>query len=413
MKKINLYLIFIFMFLLACSDERVAPVDNPPDLRPLTAQETKIVQAGNDFALNLTRKINEKEDGNFFISPLSVGYALGMTFNGAAGETKDGIRQTLDFGNLTDEEINLSYLNLTGRLTGMDKTVAMEIANSIWYKNSLKVKSGFEKIVKEFYDAAITGLDFGDAGSVDIINGWIEEKTHDKIKDMLDMIPADAVMYLVNAVYFKADWTYRFDKSATKKEPFRLENGSEVMTDMMFSKGTKLSYHVFDKFGYIEIPYGNRQFTMNVLLPGEGYGVNDIFAEITPELLETFTDQSDTMTVELKFPRFRLEYKNLLNSHLADMGMARAFTFDAEFPGLFEESLSLCISRVLHQSFIEVNEEGSEAAAATIVEIVETSVGPDPKPLRLVIDKPFVFFIREKHTGTILFAGKMMNPQAD
>lgn len=409
MKIKNLSLVALCMLLLSCNEERVAPQDNnPPNLRALTAKEVQLVEAGNEFALDLTRRINAGEPGSFFISPLSVGYALGMTFNGAEGETKSGIKETLDFGGMADEDVNRSFKNLTDQLTGMDKTVTMEIANSIWYKNSLTVKQAFAQAVKDYYDAGIQGLDFSDPASKDIINGWIEEKTHDKIKDMLDGIPGDAIMYLVNAIYFKADWTYQFDKKATKKEPFKLENGEETMTDMMFSKGTKVSVLQTGKFKYIEIPYGNRQFTMTILLPNDGNRVNDVMDELTAQLLKEYSAQADTVTLEVKFPKFKLEYKKLLNDYLSAMGMERAFTGSAEFPGLFEEPLDAMISRVLHQSFIEVNEEGSEAAAATIVEIIETAYPPQPP--QIVVNKPFVFLIQEKHTNTILFAGKMMNP---
>jgi serine protease inhibitor len=408
MKK-SLFILILFVF--GCSKEMVQPEENLPDLRPLSAQEREIVEAGNDFALKITRLINNDERGNFFISPLSVGYALGMTYNGAAGETKAGIKNTLDYGSLTDKEINQSYLNLTRQLRGMDKKVAMEIANSVWYTQELQIKKPFKNILKEYYDAEATALNFGNPASKDIINKWIEDKTLGKIKDMLDQIPPDAVMYLVNAIYFKADWTFQFDKSATKKEPFKLEGGGEVMVDMMFSKGVEVSYLVKEKFTYIEIPYGNGQFKFTILLPHQGYSVDDVFTGLDAHQLKNLSSQAGKNTVELKLPKFKLEYKKLLNDDLSEMGMARAFSEkEAEFPDFFELSEPPYISRVLHQAFLEVNEEGSEAAAATIVEIEVTSYPGDPKPQRITIDRPFGFFIFEKHTNTVLFAGKLMKP---
>jgi serine protease inhibitor len=408
MKTRNLFIFALFIF--ACSDENIKPEDNLPDLRPLSAQEIELVEAGNDFALKLTKLINDDEPGNFFISPLSVGYALGMTFNGAAGETKAGIKQTLDFGNLTDEVINQSYYNLTKQLTGMDKKAVMEIANSVWFRQDLMVKAKFKEILAEYYEAVARGLDFANPTSKDVINKWIEDKTRGKIKDMLDQIPEDAVMYLVNAIYFKADWTHQFDKSATKKEAFKLENGGDKMVDMMYSKGVGVSYLDREKYSYIELPYGNRQFVMAVLLPKQGYTAGEIFSELDPVVLKYLMENSYKDTVEVKLPKFKLEYKRMLNDDLSAMGMAKAFSPSAEFPDLFEDPLSLMISRILHQSFIEVNEEGSEAAAATIVEIIETSMPVNPVPKRIVIDRPFAFFIMEKHTNTVLFAGKMMEP---
>jgi serine protease inhibitor len=354
--SILIYFILLSVVLIGCSDENIKPEDNLPDLRPLSSQEMMLVEAGNNFALDFVKRINEDEPGSFFVSPLSVGYALGMTFNGAAGETKDGIKQALDFGNLSDQEINQSYLNLTQQLTGMDKKAKMEIANSIWYRQDLQVKNQFKDIVANYYDAGITALDFSNPASKDRINNWIEDKTNGKIKDMLDGIPADAVMYLVNAIYFKADWTFQFDKSATKKEPFKLENGGEKMVDMMFSKGVEISYSHSEKFEYVELPYGNKQFAMAVLIPNSGYNTNDIFSELNAQTLNQLASGARKEAVEVKFPKFKMEYKKLLNETLIEMGMGKAFSPLAEFPDLFEDPLDLMISRVLHQSFIEVNE---------------------------------------------------------
>ncbi len=403
--------LFLIFGVAACEESNVQPGDdNLPNLRPLSNQEVELIDATNQFSFNIIKSLDQEETGNnFFISPVSIGYALGMVFNGADGETKQGIKNTLDFGELSDAEINLAYKNLTALLLNMDKKVELGLANSIWYKNSYTVNPDFANKMKDFYDARIEGIDFSAPNAKDIINGWIEDKTNNRIQDMLDEIPADAVMYLVNAIYFKADWTYQFDESATKKDEFFLEDGSSAQVDMMFSEGSTVNYYNTDALQMIDIPYGNKQFSMTILLPHHGNSIDQVWQNMSADKLAEMDAGSDTATVELYLPKFELQYKKTLNEILASMGMQRAFTPQAELPFLLVESPVLSISRVLHQSFLKIDEKGSEAAAATIVEIVKTSVGGG-KPKTIRIDRPFGLMIREKHSGAVLFAGKIVNP---
>ena len=406
----RLLALFLIIGIAACEESNVKPEDdNLPNLRQLSNQEMELIDATNQFSFNIIKKLDQEEAGNnFFISPVSIGYALGMVFNGADGETKQGIKNTLDFGDLSDEEINSSYKNLTALLLNMDKKVALGLANSIWYKNTYDVHENFATKMREYYDARIEGLDFDDPDANDIINGWIEEKTNDRIKDMLDEIPPSAVMYLVNAIYFKADWTYQFDESATKKDDFFLKSGSSIQVDLMYSKGATVEYHNAQDLQMIDIPYGNKQFSMTILLPHQGSSVDEVWQNMTDEKLAEMDANSDTSTVELYLPKFELEYKKELKDILAEMGMHKAFN-QAELPHLFTEDLDLFISKVLHQSFLKVDEKGSEAAAATVVGIEVTSIGGG-KPQVIKIERPFGLMIREKHSGSILFAGKIVNP---
>ncbi len=382
--------------------------DNPPNLRPLSDQELKLVEATNEFSFELIKRLDQLEaDQNFFISPISVGYALGMVLNGAAGETKQGIKNTLDFGDLSDDEINKSYKELTSLLLSMDNKVELGIANSVWYRNTLNVKSDFANIISEHYDAKIEGLDFAKPDAKDIINNWIESKTNNRIQDMLNTVPSNAVMYLVNAIYFKADWTYQFEESATKKAPFYLEDGTTQQVDMMFSEGATVRYANEEDFQFIDIPYGNEQFSMTILLPNTGTTIADVWQKLSAAQLRNLNEKSDTATLELYLPKFELDYKKSLNEVLTDMGMQKAFSGGAELPNLFEEALDLTISEVIHQSFLKVDEKGSEAAAATIVGIIALLLLAGRKPPEIIIDRPFGLMIRERHSGSILFAGKI------
>jgi len=406
----HLIKVLIIFTLFSCSENDLQlNEDNPPNLRSLSNQELELIAATNEFSFELIKELDQlAADENFFISPISVGYALGMLFNGADGETKQGIKNTLDFGKLSDTEINKSYKNLTSLLLSMDNTVELGIANSVWYRNTLTVQPNFANTINESYDAKIEGLDFNNPNAKDIINNWIAEKTNDRIQDMLSSVPPEAVMYLVNAIYFKADWTYQFEESATDKAPFYLEDGTTQQVDMMFSEGATISHAYTDNFQLIDIPYGNEQFVMTILLPNSDTGIADIWQSISASQLRNLDEQSDTATVTLYLPKFELNYKKSLKAILSDMGMQKAFSDEAELLNLFEESLNLKISDVIHQSFLKVDEKGSEAAAATIVEVGTTSVGGG-EPQKIKVDRPFGLMIRERHSGAIMFAGKMQD----
>lgn len=391
----------------ACGD-RADNLDNLPNLRPMSAGEAQIIEASNEFSMDLLQVINrEHEDENIFISPFSVSAALSMTANGARGETRDAIKTVLHASHLSDAEMNAAYRDLVKFLLELDRKVELQIANSSWYRNDLSIHSEFSEILSKYYDAEIRPSDFGDPATVDKINGWIENKTRGKISRMLDQIPSDAVMYLINAIYFKADWQFRFDEARTEKAPFYAPGGQK-MVDMMYAKGSKISLYQHPDFVLADIPYGNGQFSMTLLIQREGKDINEIIDTMTREQLGFYINQSDTATMEVYMPKFKLEFRKGLVEALSSLGMGIAFTDNADLSGIFREDLRLLISRIMHQSFIEVNEKGSEAAAATIVEVEVTSMPVVPPGLRA--DRPFAFFIRENHSNTILFSGKMLDP---
>jgi len=413
-KKILMVSLTGLMFLSGCVTNTCDDCDQPLQLRALSAEEQIVVESANNFAFDIFERINQKnDDKNFFISPLSISTALAMTANGAADSTKTAIHEAIHLGDLDDEAMNRAYRDLVTFLLGLDKKVILELANSNWYKDTYHIKGSFRNILHEYYDAEVKAADFFDPATLGLINGWIEDKTHDKIKDMLDEIPSDAVMYLINAIYFKAQWKYKFDEEKTEERDFNLDEGNKIQVPTMYSKGVKIARYSANDFQYIELPYGNGQFNMIILLPAAGKTVDEVIGGLDAASFAGYVQDADTATVEVYMPKFKMKYKTLLNEVLSDMGMGIAFGGGADFSNLFEESLSLEISRVIHQSFIEVNEEGSEAAAATIVEIGETSIGPGGDPNVIHIDRPFAFFIAEKHSKTILFAGKMLNPASE
>lgn len=418
MKTIKLYKTSTILFsltllalLILPSCEKMDPVD-PVDKEArkieLNKKSAEILQADRQFAFELFKEVHSLSDAdNLMISPLSTSYALGMTLNGANGDTKEAFRQVLHFDGLTDQEVNESYQDLMLQLVSLDDKVQFSIANSIWYKLGYNVLEAFIDTNQEYFDAAVEELDFSDPGAVDIINGWIEEKTNDKIRDMLDYIPSDAVMYLINAIYFNATWMYQFDPEETFEDDFILEGGGMHRCDFMQVEGG-FNYTSQEDFTAVELPYGDSAFSMVVLLPEPGVSIADLVEALDAESWDSWFASSHSLNVQIQLPKFKYGFKSLLNDPLIDLGLGIAFTEGADFSNITPGG-GIFISRVIHQTFIDVNEEGTEAAAATIVEMLESSIPAGPIEFRA--DKPFLYAIRENSTGTLLFMGKVGKPE--
>jgi serpin B len=399
MKK--LFAFYLIAFVMACQDSSVEP-DNTPNLRALSSEEMQVSAATNDFAFALFAKLDGASSENSFISPLSVSMALGMVLNGASEETKESILNTIDYSGYSTSDINQGYHDLTKLLLSMDRKVTLGIANSVWYSQEYKVNQDFAAIIKEQYDGKIQGLDFSSNQAKETINNWVENKTNKKIRNIIENISQKEVMFLVNAIYFKGDWTYKFDKSKTHDAPFKTIDGTTVTTDMMFSKGATVELFSNSDVQVLNIPYGNKQFNFTIVAPYSGF--DEVIRDLTASQLDEWLGQADSVKVELEIPRFKMTWKQDLKETLRKMGMKMN-----DFSGLLATTEELEITRVIHQTFLDVNEEGSEAAAATAIGIGLTMA--PPSPTRITIDRPFLFMIREKYSGAILFIGKLVNPR--
>jgi len=410
MKK---YLIYIVIFMIYAGifpscEKSNEPFKKEPTEIQLNKKSAEIIEADKAFGFELFREVyNFVEEDNLMISPLSVSYALGMTYNGAAGTTLEAFRDVLHFEDLTNQEVNESYKDLMGQLVTLDDRVEFSIANSIWYRLGFEVLSEFIATNQEYFDAAIEEIDFFDPQTLEIINQWIEDKTNGKIKDMLDFIPPDAVMYLINAIYFNAQWKYEFDKDKTHEDNFMLADGSTHLTDYMVVNGA-FNYTSNEDFRAVELPYGDSAFSMVLMLPSGEKTVSDLVANLDVEHWDSWFDNSNMTNVQVELPKFKYGFKSLLNDPLCNLGLGVAFSGAADFTRI-RPSGGLYISRVIHQTFIDVQEEGTEAAAATIVEIREISV-IDEGPVILKVDKPFLYIIKENSTGAIVFMGKVGKP---
>jgi serine protease inhibitor len=410
MMKTIIYLIVMAAALISCEK---STTDLPKSPKEIVINKTTadIIKSDNDFGLAMFRKVDSLDTGseNIFVSPTSIALALAMTYNGAAGETKAAMENALRKQGFTAEEINTSYKSLIDALVSVDPRVLLEIANSIWYREGFTVLQEFVTTNQEYYNAQVRALDFSDPGAPGTINSWVNDKTHGKIDKIVEVIQDDVVMYLINAVYFKGIWQYEFKKENTSDGPFYLSTGSPVTVPLM-KQTTTLRYMANEILSMAELPYGQGNYSMLVLLPQTGHSTEDIVTALTPENWDSWISGLAERNVDLQLPKFTFEYKNLLNDELEAMGMGIAFSDDLADFSKINGTGGLYISKVLHKSFVEVNEEGTEAAAVTSVEIAVTSVGPDPQNIEFHVDHPFLFAIREKSTGAILFIGRVQNP---
>jgi serpin B len=384
----------------ACEQPDVKLKDAEPI--PLKAGMEKRVQQDNAFAFDLFRQvlINNADEKNIFISPLSVSIALGMVWNGANGETKTEMETALKMSGMTEDEINEYYQIMLSALPEVDPSTKLNIANSIWYREGFPVKDEYLKVNSDYFNAEVRELDFAKPDALSIINGWCAEKTNNLIKNPLDKISADAMMYLINAIYFKGIWVKKFEKD-TYKANFFAEGGNTVQVDMMQQKDT-FGYREDEMAQYLDLPYGNKAFSMTVILPSEGKTTDEVLETLDTEKWDNIINGFSTHEVQVYLPKFKTTGKYELKEPLIQMGMVKAFSDQADFSNISD--IDLLISRIIHSTYCDVNQEGTEAAAVTVVEFELTSM-----PMNYIFNanRPFIFVIREKSTGVILFMGKM------
>ena len=395
--------------LVSCADS-VAPDGAPERItslpRALTSSETAVIDASNTFAFWLLRELNRtRADANIFMSPLSASMALGMTMNGTAGTTLDEMRAALGFGNLELPQINESYRGLIALLRALDRRVDFRIANSIWYREGFPVEPAFLAATRDHFDARVAALDFGSSSAPATINGWVDESTAGRIDRIVDdALDPRTVMFLINAIYFKGDWTRRFDPARTRDDVFTTLDGSTVPVRMM-SGSIPVRGGGSSDAEVIELPYGGGVFAMTIVLPRPGRTVNDLIATLSVAEWARLIGQLTDRELPLMLPRFTLRWKGELNEELKSLGMLAAFGGGDFTPMSAPFGRDLFISRVLQKSFVDVNEAGTEAAAATSVEVGVTSA-----PAVTRVDRPFLFAIRERLSGTVLFVGKIVAP---
>ncbi|MBE9228944.1 serpin family protein [Phormidium sp. LEGE 05292] len=369
----------------------------------------KLVQANTNFGFKLFSQILAKNsDANIFVSPSSVAIALQMTYNGAAGSTQQAMAQALELQGMSVAEINQSQLALTQNLLKIDPKVQLDIANSLWLREGFPFKPEFLQTTEKYYQAKITNLDFNNPNSLKIINDWVNQNTNSKIPTIIDSIDRSAVLFLINAIYFKGSWQKEFSKSATQEKPFTLLNGTRKQHPLMSQRG-KYRYYENADFQAISLPYGSGRLSMYVFLPKPNVKLANFYSNLTAENWQQWMKAFSSRDGEIVLPRFKLEYKITLNEVLQALGMEVLFQDQANFYNMTPRDVQ--IDEVKHKTFVEVNEEGTEAAAVTSVGIRATSALPtEEPPFKMVVDRPFFCAIRDNQTGTILFMGSIVDP---
>jgi serpin B len=381
-----------------------------PSLADASQIDGQVVQAQTEFGLALFETLRqESPQSNVLISPASVAIALTMTYNGAAGDTQAAMAEVLRLQGMDIQTINQANQALQEYWASADPAIELAIANSLWYNQDLPVHADFIERMQAVYRAEVAALDFTNPAAKATINDWVKGQTRDRIPTIVDNIPADQLMFLINAVYFKGDWTQAFDPELTEDRPFMLLDGSEIQHPGMIQQGDYF-YLETDQFQAVSLPYGEKALSFEVILPAEGVALEEFYQQLTPENWQTWMSQLRSRPGSLQLPRFQFAYEADLIPALKALGMEVAFTDSADFSGL--TPLAAAINQVRHKTFIDVNEEGTEAAAATSIGIMPTSIPaqPDP-PFQMEVDRPFLVAIRDRQTGALLFLGSVVDPR--
>lgn len=376
---------------------------------PSAQVDAKLVDANTTFGFKLFQEILKQDSKkNIFISPTSVAIALSMTYNGASGETQQAMAKALELQGMNLQEINQANNSLKSALENADPAVQMSIANSLWAKKGISFKPEFMQANQQFYGAKVTELDFAKPDASNIINGWVKENTRGKIDQIVGQLKPDDVLFLINAIYFKGNWTKKFDKNQTTEHPFYLAGGGQKQHPMMSQSG-KYRYFENETFQAVSLPYGKGRMSLYVFLPSKNTSLDSFQQQLTSENWKQWINQLRMRQGSIQLPRFKFEYDTKLNNALKALGMETAFSSSANFSNM--TSASVAINEVKHKTFVEVNEEGTEAAAATSVGIALTSAQTPQEPFKMVVDRPFFCAIRDNQTGTILFMGSIKEPK--
>jgi serine protease inhibitor len=375
--------------------------------RALTSAERDVLSASNGFSFSLWKTINQAQrDSNVFVSPLSASFALGLILNGASGKTYDEMRTALQFGTASLASIDSGYKSLIALLTTLDPSTKMQIANAIFYKTGFPFNQTFLDDATKWFDAEVKGRNFSDVqGTLSAVNGWANTKTNGRIPKVLEEVKDNDIMYLLNAIYFKGTWRDKFDATKTIDAPFHPATGGDQPAKLM-SRQAKMAYAETPAYQAVDLPYGDSSFTMTVLLPKTGNSVESIASSLTAESWQALTSNFHSQEVALWLPKITFSWKRKLIDDMKALGMRAAFVPDgADFTRLSSATgTHIYISLLQQNTFVAIDEEGTEAAAVTIGGATVTSL---PVVMQMRVDRPYIFVIRERLSGTVLFMGKI------
>ncbi len=397
----------LLVILGGCQKDGVQPGAEEPVLRQLSTEEQELVASINTFAFDLIRDLaDHRPQDNVFLSPYSINLALSMTLNGAKATTLEDLHQGLDHEVTTPQEINKAYSELTPFLQQLDRRVDFTLATGLWYDRQLHTDPLRQDILSAYYQANVSDLAFGRRKSPEIINKWVQEQTRGRITGFVEELNPKALMYVTSAVQFAGGWTVPFKEENTAPGTFHLSDGSTVTTDMMFAPRTQ--YHLYEdaRKTIIDVPYGDQQYSMTFVMPQEQDSLLSLVRDLDATSFQQYLNRMDTLTSSLYVPKFSIEYQTALKPVLSRLGMGIAFSDSADFSRLFvDPTTSVPLSDVLHKAVITVNETGTEAITSTV-----TQASGQVAVNSVHVDRSFLFFIRENHTGVIVFAGRLSHP---
>jgi serpin B len=405
----------ILCLVLASCTQPINPSQPSTPSAPSISTQERVRTINTDFALSYLKELSATEgQKNIFVSPFSLMQALTMTWNGANGSTRTAMANTLRLTGLTEQDANAGLKNLSELFRTLDNRVEFRSANGIWYNTRLAPEQAFITTVRDAFGAEVRGKAFGTEDVRGDINRWVEQQTNNRIKDLIqrDFTRLD-LMCLVNAVYFNGAWQLRFDSTMTGEGDFFREDGSKRRA-MLMSTGRErqLRNGSLPNARLVELPYGDGRFVMTAILPNHGTRVRDVLASLTPATWNDAVSKMSSSGTVVVMPKFSMQMRTQETGkeprELHKMGMGAAFSDTADFSKMYRPPTEAKISFVIHQTFLQVNERGTEAAGATAVGIVERVSISTPFVARF--DKPFAFMIRERETGTILFAGALYEP---
>ena len=387
----------------------VDPTVEPPLLqqlpRTLSSDELTAIRANNTFAFNLLgRVVATNATENVFISPLSVSLALGMVMDGARGSPREAMASTLGFGTLPPAAINAGYRDLIRLPGSLDAQIQLTIANSIWAQQTFPIAPAFLSNARTYFDAEADVLDFRSPAAVATINDWVNRKTAGKIPTILDGITPDEVLFAVNAIHFKGTWRRQFRPAETRTGTFHAEDGRQQQVPFMHREA-RGPYYAGSDFHAVDLWYGSGAYSMTVVVPTGTTSANDLVGRLTADEFTTIASGLRETDVVLAMPKLRLEDTHSLEAVLSQLGMGIAFSRQADLSGISQAD-PLRLTRVDHKTFVDINEEGTEAAAVTSVGVGVTSA---PARVTVTVDRPYLVVIRERLSGTVLFVGRILS----
>lgn len=401
------WMIGLWVGLASCQGDGVQPEVEAVDLRQLSTEEKELVTSINAFAFDLMRDLAEhRPQDNVFFSPYGINLALSMTLNGASTATLHDLHEGLDHRVISPSEINKAYSQLTPFLQQLDQQVDFTLATGLWYDRHLRTDPLAHDIISAYYGANVSDLTFGRRKSPGIINEWVQDQTQGRIAGLVEQLHPNASLYVTSAVHFAGDWAATFQETHTGPGVFHLPDGTTTTADMMVAP--RAEYHLYrdPQKTIIDIPYGNQQYSMTLVMPQQQDSLTSLVRQLDAPTFRQYLSQMDTLNSNLYLPKFSIEYQTSLKPVLSRLGMGITFSDSADFSRLFiDPAAPVPLFDVLHKAVISVDETGTKAVTSTVTQAESTASDES-----LHIDRSFLFFIRENHTGVIVFAGRLSHP---